>query len=116
MAKFMFLLRSTPGAQQPRSAEQMEQSMKKYMAWKERLEQGGHLIDFGAPLAGSGKVLGEQGKVVSDGPYVEVKDFIQGYMFIEAEDLEQAAALAAEGPILEGGGTLEIRPVVSMRG
>ncbi len=116
MAKFIYLLRSNPGVQQPRSAEQMEQTMKKYMQWKERLEQGGHLLDFGAPLGAAGKVLRDQGKDITDGPYVEVKDFVQGYMFIEAVDLEQAAALAAESPILEGGGSLEIRPVASMRG
>jgi len=28
----------------------MEQAMKKYMAWKDRLEQGDYLDDFGAPL------------------------------------------------------------------
>lgn len=116
MAKFMYLFRSSPGAQQPRSPEQMEQAMKNYMAWKARLEQGGHLLDFGAPLGAGGKVLRGKDKVISDGPFVEVKDFIQGYMFIEAADLEQAAALASEGPILDGGGILEIRPVASMPG
>jgi hypothetical protein len=114
MAKFLYLFRNNPAAQQPRSPEQMEQSMKRYMDWKERLEQGGHLHDFGAPLDSSGKVLSEKGKVVSDGPYVETKDFVQGYMFIEAQDMEQAMALANDGPVLDGGGSLEIRRVVSM--
>ena len=88
--------------------------MKKYMAWKDRLEQGNHLLDFGAPLGGEGKVLRDNGKFVSDGPYVEVKDFVQGYMFIEAKDLEQAVALASESPMMDGDGSLEIRPVASM--
>lgn len=114
MTKFIYLLRSNPVAQQPRSPEQMEQAMRKYMQWKERLEQGGHLLDFGAPLDGAGKVLRDKGQLVSDGPYVEVKDFVQGYMFIEASDLEQAVALASESPILDGGGSLEIRPVAAL--
>jgi hypothetical protein len=114
MAKFIYLLRSGSEQGQPRSPEQMEQSMKKYMTWKDRLEKGGHLVDFGAPLDGAGKVLRDKGHSVSDGPYVEVKDFVQGYMFIEAKDLAQAVELAQEGPILEGGGTLEIRAIRSM--
>jgi len=114
MAKFLYLLRTNGEPSQPRSPEQMEQAMKKYMAWKDRLEQGGHLDDFGAPLDGAGKVLRDQGTVVSDGPYVEVKDFVQGYMFVNARDLEEAVALAKESPMVEGGGSLEIRPLRSM--
>jgi hypothetical protein len=114
MAKFMYLLRTSGESSQPRSPEQMEQVMKHYMAWKERLEQGGHLLDFGAPLDGAGKVLRNQGTVVSDGPYVEVKDFVQGYMFVNAKDLEEAVALAQQSPMVEGGGTLEIRPIRAM--
>ena len=50
MAKFMYLLRTSAEPNQPRSPKQMEQAMKKYMAWKDRLEQGDYLDDFGAPL------------------------------------------------------------------
>lgn len=114
MAKFMYLLRTSGESSQPRSPEQMEQVMKKYMAWKARLEQGGHLHDFGEPLAREGKVLSDYGKVVSDGPFVEAKDFVQGYMFVNARDLAEAVVLAKESPMVEGGGTLEIRPVGSM--
>jgi hypothetical protein len=114
MAKFMYLLRMSGESSQPRSPEQMEQAMKKYMAWKDRLEQGGHLHDFGEPLAREGRVVRDYGKVVSDGPFVEVKDFVQGYMFVTARDLEEAVALAQESPMVEGGGTLEVRPVASM--
>lgn len=114
MAKFMYLLRNHPTTQQPRSPEQMEQAMKKYMVWKEHLEQNGHLLDFGAPLDGAGRVVREQGQVVTDGPFVEIKDFIQGYMFIEAKDLDEAVALAKASPMMDGGGSLEIRPIRSM--
>jgi hypothetical protein len=51
---------------------------------------------------------------VTDGPYVEVKDFIQGYMIVEAKDMDKAVELARGCPILEGEGTVEIRPFVSM--
>lgn len=114
MAKFMYLFRSHPTSQSPQSPEQMEQSMKKYMEWKETLEKNGHLIDFGARLDGTGKVVRDHGNVVTDGPYVEAKDYIQGYMFLEAENMEQAVELVKDSPMMASNGTLEIRPVMSM--
>ena len=47
----------------------------------------------------------------ADGPYVEVKDSIQGYMLLEAKDIDQAVELARGCPILEGDGTVEVRPI-----
>ena len=63
---------------------------------------------------GTGKVVRGKTRAVIDGPYVEVKDFIQGYMIVEAKDIDQALELAKGCPILEGEGTVEIRPFVSM--
>ncbi len=114
MAKFMYLFRRNPKDSPSRSPEQMQQSMKKYMEWKETLEKNGHLIDFGDRLDGAGKVIRDKGKVITDGPYVEVKDYIQGYMFLEARDLEQAVELVRNSPVTESGGTMEIRPIMSM--
>jgi hypothetical protein len=54
----------------------MEQAMKKYMAWQERLEKNSHLQHPGEQLDKTGKVVRDKGRVVTDGPYVEVKDFI----------------------------------------
>ena len=114
MATFMYLLRNNPTAIRSRSPEQMQEAMKKWMEWKESLEKNGHIKSLGERLDGTGKVVRDKGKVVTDGPYIEVKDFIQGYMFIEAKDLDQAVELAKGSPMVEGGGSMEIRPVISM--
>ena len=114
MATFMYLLRNNPTAYKSRSPEQMQEAMKKWMEWKEALEKNGHIKNLGERLDGTGKVVRDKGKVVTDGPYVEVKDFIQGYMFIEAKDLDQAVELAKGSPMLDTGGSMEIRPVISM--
>ena len=47
----------------------------------------------------------------TDGPYAETKEFIAGFMVIEAADIEEAIAIANEGP-LEGLADLEIRPLL----
>ena len=113
MAKFMYLFRSNPMAYRSMSPEQMQQTMKKWMDWKESLEKNNH-AQPGERLDGTGKVVRGNSKAVTDGPYVEVKDFIQGYMLLEAQGVDQAVELAKGCPILERDGTVEIRPFVSM--
>jgi hypothetical protein len=95
------------------SPEQMQQTMKKWMEWKDALEKNGYARQFGERLDGAGKVVRGKAKAVTDGPYVEVKDFIQGYTLIEAKDMDQATELAKGCPILESDGTVEIRPFIS---
>jgi len=111
----MFLFRSSPTvAYQSISPESMQQIIKKWMDWKDNLEKSGHVKQFGERLDGSGKVVRGKDKAVTDGPYVEVKDFIQGYLLVEAKDVDQAVELAKGCPILESDGTVEVRPFVSM--
>jgi len=92
----------------------MQQILKKWMDWKDNLEKNGNVKQFGERLDGSGKVVRGKDKAVTDGPYVEVKDFIQGYLLVEAKDIDQAVELAKGCPILESDGTVEVRPFVSM--
>jgi hypothetical protein len=114
MARFIYLFRSNPEDLQSLSPEQMQQVMKKWMDWRETLEKNGHTKQFGERLDGTGKVVRGKDKAVTDGPYVEVKDFIQGYLLVDAEDMGQAVELAKGCPILERDGTVEIRAFVSM--
>ena len=114
MSKFMFLFRNNPGSYQSMSPEQMQQTMKKWMDWKDTLEKSGHIKQIGERLDGTGKVVRGKAKTVTDGPYIEVKDFIGGYMLVEAKDIDQAVELAKSCPVLESDGTVEIRPFVSI--
>ena len=114
MAKFMYLFRSNPTAYRSMSAEQMQQTMKKWMEWKDSLEKNGHKPQSGERLDGTGKVVRGKSKTVTDGPFVEVKDFIQGYLVINAENMEQALELSKGCPILDSEGSVEIRPFVAM--
>jgi hypothetical protein len=58
-------------------------------------------------------VKGKQ-KIVTDGPFAELKDIISGYTLIEAKDLDQAAELSKGCPILERDGAVEVRPIMKM--
>jgi len=54
------------------------------------------------------------GALVTNGPYVETKEAIGGYILIRAETLDEAAEMAKGCPILMIGGNVEVRNIVPM--
>jgi hypothetical protein len=55
----------------------------------------------------------EDGRTLTtDGPFVEIKEAIGGFLFFEADDLDAAIELAARIPAARLGGAIEVRPVV----
>ena len=116
MNDFVLLFRISPAARQAAmgTPEQAQQSMQKWLAWIQELDTNGNLKARGQPLDSAGKVVGGKKKMVTDGPYVEAKDIISGFLTVKARDLEHAAEVAKGCPILEGDGSVEIRPVVTI--
>jgi hypothetical protein len=49
--------------------------------------------------------------LTTDGPFVETKEALGGYCFLEADDLDAAIELAAKIPAASMGGAIEIRPL-----
>src|SRR5947209_2078964 len=63
------------------------------------------------PMATTVRV--QDGKTLTtDGPFVEMKEALGGYLFYEADDLDAAIALAARIPAARLGGASEVRPIV----
>ena len=55
----------------------------------------------------------QDGKTLTtDGPFVEIKEALGGYLLFEADDLDAAIELAARIPAARMGGAIEVRPVV----
>jgi hypothetical protein len=55
----------------------------------------------------------QDGKTLTtDGPFVELKEAIGGFLFFEAGDLDAAIELASRIPAARLGGAIEVRPVV----
>jgi hypothetical protein len=50
--------------------------------------------------------------LTTDGPFVELKEALGGYCFLEADDLDAAIELAGKIPAASMGGAIEIRPLV----
>jgi hypothetical protein len=55
----------------------------------------------------------QDGKTLTtDGPFVEIKEAIGGYLLFEADDLDAAIELASRIPAARLGGAVEVRPIV----
>jgi hypothetical protein len=116
MSQFLYLYRATAASRQEAmgTPDKAQQSMQRWMSWMKELEAKGHLKDRGQPLDQAGKVVRGQAKQVHDGPYVEAKDIVGGFSIVEAKDINQAVELSRGCPILDGGGSVEVRPVMAM--
>jgi hypothetical protein len=50
-------------------------------------------------------------RLVTDGPYAEVKEVLGGYIVLECDSIEEACQLAARLPAAEHHSAIEVRPV-----
>jgi len=116
MSDFIYLYRSTEAQRNEAmgSPERAQQNMQRWMAWMGELDKKGHLKDRGQPLDRAGKVVRGQHKTVTDGPYTEVKDLVGGFTIVQARDIDQAVDLSRGCPILDGGGSVEVRPIMKV--
>ncbi|HMI61952.1 MAG TPA: YciI family protein [Puia sp.] len=92
--------------------EQMEVYMQYYQRWVDGIVAQGKFVG-GTGLSPEGKVI-KPGKVVTDGPFAEIKESIAGFIVVTAKDLDEAVKLAAACPILNGqGNSVEVRKIVA---
>jgi len=108
MSEFTYLFR---GRLTSGSPDEMQRHFQAWLAWFKQLEMTGHLKEPGHPLEKTGKVVAGKEKIVHDGPFAEAKDVVGGYIVVEATDLTHAVELSKGCPILEAGGSVEIRPI-----
>src|SRR5690349_4840456 len=75
-------------------------------------EQGSWVFAAGLADPASSTVVDGRGEtpVLTDGPFVETKEYVAGVWIIEAADLDEALALAVEGS-RHCNRRLEVRPV-----
>jgi hypothetical protein len=50
--------------------------------------------------------------LLTDGPFVEAKEHLGGYILVDADDLDAALEIAARIPAARMGGAIEVRPLV----
>jgi hypothetical protein len=86
----------------------MQEMYALFNAWKEKFKA--NILDMGGKLKAGGKILTESG--VTDGPFVETKEIIGGFMIVAAESYDRALEVAREMPVpMMPGSSIEIREV-----
>lgn len=95
------------------SAQERDAQMAATGAFNERLKHEGHFVFAeGLAEASASTVVDNRGAtpIVTDGPYVESKEYIAGFWIIRAADLDEALRLTTEASDACGR-PIEIRPI-----
>jgi hypothetical protein len=109
MKEFALVFRRAPFDPKNISPKDMQEIAKKWDHWHEELAGQGKM-GASVRLAAEGKVL-KGGGLITDGPFVELREILGGIYIVKAENLEEATTLAHGCPILGLGGSVEIRPL-----
>ena len=109
MEEFVLIFRQ-PLGETPLTTEQMQARMKLWENWFGNIAAQGRYMP-GKRLADGGKVLKQSG-LITDGPFVEIKEQLLGFISVKAENMDEAITLAHGCPIFGQGGTVEIRTVI----
>jgi hypothetical protein len=92
--------------------------MTAYNAYTQMLRDNGHYLAGEAlqPVTTATTVRVADGQTITtDGPFAETKEGLGGFYLIEATDLDEALALAAQCPGARFG-SIEVRPIVDFSG
>ena len=69
-------------------------------------------VELAAPETATTVRVQDGKTLTTDGPFVELKEAVGGFLFFEADDLDAAIELASRIPAARLGGAIEVRPVV----
>jgi hypothetical protein len=109
-SEFLLVFRQPQDEPDP-TPEEMEKILSRWMDWMKSMNSRGEMRGVNR-LQDTGKVLrGVRGAKVTDGPFVESKEVVGGYILIAADDLAQATEIARGCPGLDRNTIVEIRPV-----
>ncbi len=114
MPQFLVLARGA-GMDPRRSPEEMQRTIEKYRAWTEGIRRAGRLLQGEKLRSPEGRVVRAVDGVltVTDGPYVESKEFLGGFWIVEAASYDEVVKMVTDSPHLAAG-SLELRQIEEM--
>lgn len=116
--KYLCILRSETGSCEEAmpsdmTQEMMQAMMSEFETWQTRFKS--NIVNLGGKLSNGGKVFSPTG--VTDGPFIESKEIVGGFMILAAENLEEAVHVAqACPPIAASSANVEIREIMAPPG
>ena len=114
MKEFLLLFRGGE-ARLDLSPEDMQEHMQRWMQWMAELGKQGKFAGA-QPLVKTGRVVTGTKKVISDGPFMEGKEILGGYLICKVSTYDEAVKIAEDCPVLEfNDGTVEVREIGDMK-
>ena len=111
--RYICIVHADPERLDALTVEQGTDLDRRSLAYDRELEEKGHYVISEAIQNPSTAVLvrNRNGAISNtDGPFMETKEFMAGFILIEARDMNEAVRLAAAIPMAEMG-TIEVRPI-----
>lgn len=118
MDEYVLIMRHEDGSKIA-SPEQMQIWMKQTMDWIGGISaQNKFVSGTGLPFDDARVVRKtDSGKVVTNGPFGDIKETIGGFMTVKADSVEEAVEFAKGCPVLQGeGNTVEVRKIAKRDG
>jgi hypothetical protein len=111
--RYMCLVHFDTSIMKTASTARQQDIDRRSLAYDEQLKAEGHYVISQAIQEGDSAILVRvrNGQMsTTDGPYIETKEQMAGFILIEARDMNEAVRLAAGIPLAEIG-TIEVRPI-----
>ncbi|MBK8448541.1 MAG: transcription initiation protein [Saprospiraceae bacterium] len=94
------------------SPEQMQMWMKQQMDWVGTIVAQNKFVSGTGLLFDNAKVVNHK-KLVTNGPFGDIKETLGGYIVVKAESADEAAEFAKGAPVLQSeGNTVEVREIM----
>ncbi|MDB5288220.1 MAG: hypothetical protein JWR05_3169 [Mucilaginibacter sp.] len=115
MNEYALIMRHEDG-QKVASPEQIQVWMKQTMDWIGGIAaQNKFVSGTGLPFDDARVV--KHNRVITNGPFGDIKETIGGFIIVKAESADEAAEFAKDCPVLQGeGNTVEVRKVAKNDG
>jgi|SRR5579859_1617672 len=114
MEKFLFIIREDLSRLSQLNEEERYDPIREMDVWVKALVKKGNYAGGDALQIKGGYV--SKGNVLSDGPFIEAKEGISGFIFMEANDLEDAVSIAQTCPLVQSDRmAIEVRPLMGVR-
>lgn len=113
MEDFMFIYIGGEDEFTELSPEETEKHMNQWFSWVGEMTEAG-IYKGGHPLKPEGKGISGKDKIVTDGPFAELKEVIGGYSIVSAPNIDAAVELAKGCPVFQFDGKVEVRPIMPL--
>jgi hypothetical protein len=116
--KYLLMIYLNPASMEALSEEERDAVFTAHDEFQARTKESGELVGFAAladPSNTKTVRVRDDVPAVTDGPYVEAKEFLAGYYVVDCDRVERANELAAQIPDARFT-AIEVRPIMDAGG